>query len=93
MIRVWFLAGVVLVLVTGVLVWGQRGRSRSREVRGGGVMVLDPVCLTYIPQARAYRRRVGGVDYAFCSPECADAFPRFSPADQATQPAAPKGRA
>ena len=93
MIRVVFLAGVVLVLVMGGLIWGQRGRGGRREVRGGGVMVLDPVCLTYIPQSRSHRRRVGGVDYAFCSQECADAFPRFAPSDQATQPVVPKGRA
>ena len=39
-------------------------------------MVLDPVCLVEIDQARSFRRAHAGRTYAFCSAECVEEFER-----------------
>ncbi len=74
MVRLAVYAGLGLLLVVLVLAWGRSTRSRRTSNRAAEAMVLDPVCSTYVPRARAVIRRIGGVDHAFCSRECADAF-------------------
>ncbi len=39
-----------------------------------GEMVQDPICKVYIPMDQAYRKRIKGKDYFFCSKECAEIF-------------------
>ena len=39
-------------------------------------MVLDPVCLVEIDEARSLRRAHQGRTYAFCSAECVEEFER-----------------
>jgi YHS domain-containing protein len=71
-------AGLGLLLVVLLLAWGRSARSRRTGSPAAEAMVLDPVCSTYVPRARAVIRRIDGVDHAFCSRKCADAF---SPAE------------
>ena len=71
-------AGLGLLLVVLLLAWGRSVRSRRTGSPAAEAMVLDPVCATYVPRARAVIRRIDGVDHAFCSRKCADAF---SPAE------------
>ena len=37
-------------------------------------LIQDPYCQTYIPKRTAFRKRVEGRDYYFCSRECVRKF-------------------
>jgi YHS domain-containing protein len=74
MSRLAVYAGLALFFVIVMIAWGRGARSRRTGSQAAEAMVLDPMCLTYVPRARAVIRRIDGVDHAFCSRTCADAF-------------------
>lgn len=77
MARLALYAGLAVLAVVVVMFLTASFRSRPR--RAGSqeprdVMVLDPVCSTYLPKSRAVTRRVGKADLYFCSEACAERF-------------------
>lgn len=76
MVRLALYAGLVVLVIFVLTAWAGRGRSRRRtgSDQPGDVMVLDPVCSTYVPKSRALARRIGDDTVYFCSEACADRY-------------------
>jgi YHS domain-containing protein len=49
------------------------GPTRRRLI-GKDQMVQDPVCRVYVPKGVAVGATIGGQEYFFCSPGCAETF-------------------
>ncbi|MEW6684536.1 MAG: hypothetical protein AB1451_16715 [Nitrospirota bacterium] len=74
MARLALYAGLAAFVILVIAVWTASIRSRPRRTGSSGqrdTMVLDPVCSTYVPKARAVARRVEGAEVYFCSEACA----------------------
>lgn len=74
-----FLIGFICYLAYRVLrryLWPKHEGLPPKKAPDGIVdeLVKDPVCLTYIPKASAYRLRFQGNEYFFCSEACAKQF-------------------
>jgi YHS domain-containing protein len=76
MVRLALYAGLIVLalLLLSALVGGNRSRRRTGSDQRDDVMVLDPVCSTYLPKAKALTRRIGDATVYFCSEECANRF-------------------
>ncbi len=77
MARLALYAGLAVLVVVVVTAWTVGMRSRARRATSGerrDAMVLDPVCSTYLPKARAVVRRVRDADVFFCSEACAQQY-------------------
>lgn len=71
--RVLILAAILAATLW--LVWKSiRPPAGSGGRAGGGKLVQDPVCKTYIPKTDAVTRTHGGKTVHFCSDRCADAY-------------------
>lgn len=76
--RVLILAAI-LVATVWLIVRSLRPPPGAESKTGGGKLVQDPVCKTYIPKTGAITRTHGGKTVHFCSDRCADAYPRKTP--------------
>jgi YHS domain-containing protein len=47
---------------------------KERSLIGKDQMVQDPVCRVYVPKGVAVAATIGGQEYFFCSPGCAETF-------------------
>jgi YHS domain-containing protein len=52
------------------------GGDSRRPLIGKDQMVQDPVCRVYVPRGVAVAAMIGGQEYFFCSPGCAETFQR-----------------
>jgi len=41
---------------------------------GGEDLVEDPVCHTYVPLSQAFKKKISGMDYYFCSKQCSEKY-------------------
>ena len=76
MYRLLLIAGLLVIaylLVRRVYHDLIAGRGESPLI-GKDQMVQDPVCRVYVPKGVAVQATVGGQQYFFCSPGCAEAF-------------------
>jgi YHS domain-containing protein len=76
MVRLALYAGLVAIIVLLISTWtrGHRSRRGTGPGRPADVMVLDPVCSTYLPKSKALARRTGNETVYFCSQACADRY-------------------
>ena len=78
MYRLLLIAGLLVIaylLVRRAYREYLEGRA-DRPLIGKDHMVQDPVCRVYVPKGIAVSATVGGQQYFFCSPGCAEAFQR-----------------
>ena len=76
MLRILFFGLFVYLLFRVLRKYFVPRKSVERGSNGGAIdeMVQDPSCKTYIPKQTAFRKRVGGQEYFFCSRECAEKY-------------------
>jgi YHS domain-containing protein len=76
-----FILIAVLVIILARLFWrvvdgvleGASGQPR-RKVKGGGTLVRDPVCGTFVAPGEARSLTSGGRTYYFCSDKCRNEY-------------------
>ncbi len=69
---------LLLLILYAILYYLIKDIAVGRKKRGGEPepeeLVQDPYCQTYVPKRTAFRKKVKGRDYYFCTKECLKKF-------------------